>query len=97
MSDTSDTFDFSKSKLTPGSGTKIPAVDTSGQTDVPGYILPSEMPISTSMQQALNEEIEARENADTSILNDLKYRVLKTDYPFSVDEDGRLNITYTGE
>lgn len=50
----SDTFDFSRTKLTPGSGTKIPAVDTSGRTDAPGYLVPSEMPISNAMQTALD-------------------------------------------
>lgn len=90
----SDTFDFSKSKLTPGSGTRIPAVDTSGQTDTPGYLMPSEMPISTSVQQALDAEATARQDADTEM--DAS-KVSKADYPLSVDEDGRLNITYMEE
>ena len=31
-------LDFSKLKLTPKAETRIPAVDTSGQEDIPGYM-----------------------------------------------------------
>lgn len=34
----SDTFDFSKTKLTPKAETRILAVDTTGQADTPGYM-----------------------------------------------------------
>lgn len=50
MSDTSDTFDFSKSKLTPKAGTRILAVDASGDTDSPGYMETGDILVYTSAE-----------------------------------------------
>lgn len=46
----SDTLDFSRSKLTPKAGTRILAVDVSGDTDAPGYIEAGDMLVYTSAE-----------------------------------------------
>ena len=46
----SDTFDFSKSKLTPKDGTRILAVDASGDTDSPGYMEIGDILVYTSAE-----------------------------------------------
>jgi len=46
----SDTLDFSRSKLTPGSGTRILAVDVSSDTDAPGYMEVGDVLVYTSAE-----------------------------------------------